>query len=94
MKLKADSGYLGVNKLHENSQTPHKNSKLHKLTKEEKRENKELSKERICVENVFAKLKVFKILTCKYRNRRKRFGLRFNMIAGLCNHEIDIKNAA
>jgi len=23
----------------------------------------------------------------QYRNRRKRFGLRFNLIAGICNYE-------
>ncbi|WP_416375262.1 hypothetical protein [Spiroplasma poulsonii] len=31
----------------------------------------------------FAILKKFKIITEKYRNRRKRFGLRFNLIASI-----------
>ena len=31
------------------------------------------------------KLKIFKILPLHYRNRRKRFGLRANLIAGLVN---------
>ncbi|RGD91737.1 IS5/IS1182 family transposase, partial [Acinetobacter sp. SWAC57] len=30
-------------------------------------------------------LKVFRILSERYRNRRKRFGLRMNLIAGLIN---------
>ncbi|MDR2707980.1 MAG: IS5/IS1182 family transposase, partial [Nitrososphaerota archaeon] len=29
----------------------------------------------------------FKIVSDRYRNRRKRFGLRFNLIAGICNYE-------
>ncbi|MGL5922439.1 MAG: IS5 family transposase, partial [Chroococcidiopsis sp.] len=30
----------------------------------------------------------FKILSLTYRNRRKRFGLRFNLIAALYNYEL------
>jgi len=30
---------------------------------------------------------VFRILLERYRNRRRRFGLRFNLIAALCNLE-------
>lgn len=33
-------------------------------------------------------LKRFKIIADKYENRRKRFGLRFNLIAGIYNWEI------
>jgi predicted DNA-binding protein YlxM (UPF0122 family) len=32
-----------------------------------------------------AKIKVFKIVAQKYRNRRKKFGLRFNLICALIN---------
>ncbi|MGL6083317.1 MAG: IS5/IS1182 family transposase, partial [Gammaproteobacteria bacterium] len=31
------------------------------------------------------KLKYFRILTERYRNRRKRFGLRMNLIVGMVN---------
>jgi hypothetical protein len=72
IKLYADTGYLEINKIHSNSEIPHKNSKNHKLTKEEKRENRELSKKRIIIENVNAEIKVFKILGGKYRNKRKK----------------------
>jgi len=34
-------------------------------------------------------LKVFRILSERYRNRRRRFGLRFNLIAALYNHELN-----
>ena len=39
-------------------------------------------------ENVRGMLKRFKIISDKYRNRRKRFGLRFNLIAGIYNLEL------
>ena len=41
------------------------------------------------VEHVIRSLKIFRILAERYRNRRKRFGLRFNLIAALYNHELD-----
>lgn len=83
----ADSGYQGIDKLHANSQTPKKKSKLHPLTVEQKAANREISRVRITVENVIGRLKVFRILAERYRNRRKRFGLRFNLLAAICNLE-------
>ncbi|MFM6500410.1 MAG: hypothetical protein ACKPHW_00095, partial [Microcystis panniformis] len=43
------------------------------------------AKERIIFEHIHRHLKIFKILSSRYRNRRKRFGLRFNLIAGIYN---------
>lgn len=88
----ADAGYLGISNLHENSQIPAKKSKLHPLTKEQKSYNHKLSSERIFVENVIRRLKIFRILSERYRNRRKRFGLRFNLIAAIYNLELATKN--
>ncbi|MGV5006143.1 IS5/IS1182 family transposase, partial [Acinetobacter variabilis] len=36
-------------------------------------------------------LKTFKILAERYRNRGKRFGLRFNLITGIYNLELSKK---
>jgi hypothetical protein len=70
---------------------PHKKSKLHPLTDEQKRANKLLASKRIFVEHVIGVIKRFKIIADRYRNRRKRFGLRFNLIAGIYNYELDLK---
>lgn len=80
-------GYLGIKKIHDNIEIPTKSSKLHPLTDEQKQENMVKATARICVEHVNAKLKVFQILTQRYRNRRKRFNLRFNLICGLVNFD-------
>jgi len=56
--------------------------KKNPLTKEDKKKNRELSNERVANENVIGMVKQFKIIADRYRNRRKRFGLRFNLIAG------------
>jgi hypothetical protein len=83
-----DSGYQGVLSFHKNSEIPKKKSKKHPLTKEEKANNCRISRQGVLIEHVNAKLKVFKILANKYRNRRKRFGIRFNLISALLNWEI------
>jgi hypothetical protein len=40
-------------------------------------------------ENVIGMLKRFKIIADRYRNRRKRFALRFNLISAIYNFEIN-----
>lgn len=87
MLIKGDLGYLGIQEIHNNSQIPKKNSKKKPLSKADKAYNKKLSSERIFIEHVIGKLKIFKIISERYRNRRKRFGLRFNLIAGIYNWE-------
>jgi transposase len=77
--------------LHENSQTPFKKSKYHALTQREKQKNRVLARKRIVIEHIFCKLKVFRILSERYRNRRKRFALRFNLIAAIYNLELNSK---
>ena len=66
---------------------PKKRTKLHPLTKEAKLTNKAKASLRITVEHVNAKIKTFKILGEKYRNHRKRFGLRFNLICAFINSD-------
>ena len=51
------------------------------------------SNERVVGEHINRRLKIFKILADRYRNRRKRFGLRFNLIAGLYNYELRLNLA-
>lgn len=84
-KLLADSGFNGLLKYHKNSVIPHKNSKLIKLNKEQKQQNRALASNRICIEHVNRELKIFRILKDVYRNKQKRFGLRVNLIAAITN---------
>ena len=86
----ADSGYRGLQKLHAKSRTPHKKPRKSELTEEQGQSNRELARRRVVVEHVIRCLKVFRILAGRYRNRRKRFSLRFNLIAGLYNYELSL----
>ncbi|WP_342255197.1 transposase family protein [Spiroplasma endosymbiont of Zeiraphera isertana] len=87
-KVFVDSGYQGIQNIHKNTFLPFKKSKYNQLTPIQKEYNKTLSKIRIKIEHVFAKLKRFKILSLKYRNKIRRFALRFNLIAGIYNFEL------
>ena len=83
----ADLDYLGLERLHTHSLLPVKAAKHHPLTYEEKRANRTLARLRLHIERVIGRLKVFRILAERYRGRRKRFGLRFNLISGIHNFE-------
>jgi hypothetical protein len=61
---------------------------LRQSPKEDKKKNRELSSQRVLNENVIGMVKRFKIIAVRYRNRRKRFGLRFNLIAEIYNFEL------
>lgn len=86
--VQTDSGYQGIKQYHANSELPYKNSKKHPLTKEQKQQNHKVSGSRVVVEHTIRRLKVFRVLGERYRNRRKRFGLRVNLFAGICNYEL------
>ena len=89
IKSQTDSGYQGIGKYHQNSELPYKHSKKIKLTKEQKKHNHLVSSSRVQIEHIIRELKVFRILGERYRNRRKRFGLRVNLIAGIYNYELN-----
>lgn len=81
----ADKGYLGFGSDHVMSRTPHRKPRNGTLTQEQKRHNRVLAGLRMNIEHVIRQLKVFRVLSSIYRNRRRRFGLRLNLIAALCN---------
>lgn len=82
-----DLGYLGIDKLHKNTDIPKKKSKNYQLTDDDKKLNRTQASKRIFVEHINAKIKTFQILKQAYRNRRKRYNLRVNLICGLINFD-------
>lgn len=92
IKCLADKGYQGIQKHHYFSHIPKKKPRKGKISYLDKKANRELAKQRVIIENVFAHLKRFRILQGRYRNRRKRFGLRFNLIASIYNYELNLSS--
>ena len=83
-----DSAYQGLESLHKKTELPKKRGRKKALSKVDKCSNQDLSSRRTLVENVIGSLKRFRILSERYRNRRKRFGLRFNLITAIHNFEL------
>jgi hypothetical protein len=80
-----DSGYQGLDKIHRATELPYKATKTKPLDKEEREYNHALSRYRVIVENIIGDIKTFKILSDRYRNKRKRYGIKFHIISGIVN---------
>jgi len=83
-----DSGYQGIERYHASSYVPIKRPSKGRLTQREREYNRTLSQERIGIEHINRSLKIFRILSSRYRNRRRRYGLRCNLIAAIYNYEL------
>lgn len=81
----ADKGYKGILNVHFDSLIPIKATKNHKLTDEERSFNSSLAKHRIIIEHINRYIKRFKILSYRYRNKRRRFSLRVSLICVIYN---------
>ncbi|WP_455046052.1 transposase family protein [Leptotrichia trevisanii] len=57
-----------------------KSTKNYKLTEEDKEYNSTISKQRIYIEHVNRHIKRFRILSTCYRNKRRKFIMRFSLI--------------
>lgn len=77
----SDLGYFGVERI----TMPNKKPKGKELTLEQKQFNRELSKQRIKIEHTIGRMKVFQILSQRYRNDLANHSLIFKNIAGLHN---------
>jgi len=90
--MKADSGYQGIAAYHKNSEIPFKKGKDRPLSEAEKKFNHRLARERIAIEHVNRQIKVFRIMSDRYRNRRRRHKLRMTLICAIRNSEIRHNN--
>jgi hypothetical protein len=90
IRIDADRGYVGIEKLHANSRIPKKASKKHKLTTAEQAYNQGLARDRVVIEHIHAKIKTFKIMAYPYRNHCRRHLLRISLICGVINFELRI----
>lgn len=84
----ADKGYQGITKIHANSITPQKKPPRKRLSHEQKQANRALARLRVKVEHGIRLLKRFRILSERYRNRRRHFTRRMHLLAGIINFEL------
>lgn len=86
--VKADSGYQGIEQLHADSRLPKKSGKKRPLAARDKKANKKLAKQRVAIEHVIGKIKVFRIMAERYRNKRRKHNMRMKLICGIYNFEL------
>ena len=86
---KFDSGYQEIQKLMDKVSIPYKNTKLHKLTDEEKKYNKNLSSVRIKIEHTNRCIKIFRIIKEVYRNHMNRYDKRLQIICAIYNMNLN-----
>ena len=87
--LIGDLGYFGYEKIHKKTITPTKQTKNQKLSKEETARDREISRQRIIIEHVFASMKRFQIIGSLYLDNLKKLHKIINIIAGI--HNLNIK---
>lgn len=90
VEILADSGFLGINKYHSNARIPYKATKNQPLTKEQKQFNKQLAKDRILIEHINRRCKIFRLVKELYRGKHKKFNKNWNMVAMLVNFSYTI----
>jgi hypothetical protein len=81
-------GYQGISKVHANSITPQKKPPRQRLDVVDKQANRALAQLRVKVEHGIRRLKRFRILAERYRNRRRHFTRRVHLLAGIINFEL------
>jgi len=86
--LIGDKGFQGICAFHALSLTPFKKPRKGELTPEQKAFNSTLSKFRMLIEHVNRRIKRFKILQYRYRNKQRKHLLRVSLICGIYNYEL------
>jgi len=93
VELEEDLGYQGIQKDFPNLKTkiPIKKLRGKKLTKQQKRYNKKLSKERVLVEHAISKVKKFGIIGQEFRNRLNSYDTKMSVVTGIVNFRTMLK---
>ena len=84
----ADKGFQGIGAIHSLSLTPFKKPRKGELSSEQKAFNSSLSKFRMLIEHVNRRIKRFKILQIRYRNKQRKHLLRVSLICGFYNYKL------
>jgi DDE superfamily endonuclease len=84
-QLLADSGCQGIHKHHQKSTLPIKKKNGKSFSVENKAHNKALSKQRVFIEHVNRRCKIYRIVKDVYRGKHKNYSLTWNLVAALVN---------
>jgi len=85
LEKNTDSGFQGIQKLHQKVNLPQKASKLNPLTDAQKKQNTEKASKRVPIEHVNRNCKIFKICGCRYRGKHKNYQDTWLLIVSIVN---------
>lgn len=89
----ADSGFQGIQHIHENTWLPHKGTLKRPLTSQQKEENHILSSFRVVVEHSAGGMKRFRAFSHVFRNKLEKLVDQVALIsAGLWNYHLEFAN--
>jgi hypothetical protein len=80
-----DLGYQGLEIEQARVLIPYKRPKQRELEPEQIAFNQQFARLRVIVEHAIRRLKIFRILKERYRNRRRRFEQRLQLMTGIVN---------
>jgi len=96
-QIKTDKGFIGIKELFPNAEVPHKASKYHPLTQEQKQFNRQLAQERIMIEHRNRECKIFRICKERYRGKHKNYEKTWKLVSAIVNLKLStrhLKNAS
>jgi DDE superfamily endonuclease len=91
-KIKTDKGFLEIKRLYPNAEVPHKSSKHHPLTKEQKQYNRQLAKERTMIEHRNRECKIFRICKEQYRGKHKNYEKTWKLVSAIVNLKLSTRH--
>ena len=96
-QIKTDKGFIGIKELFPRAEVPHKSSKHHPLSKEQKQDNRQLASERIIIEHRNRECKIFRICKERYRGKHKNYEKTWKLVSAIVNLKLStrhLKNAS
>ncbi len=90
--IKTDKGFQGIKELYPKSEVPHKASKYHRLSKEQKQYNRQLAKERSGVEHRNRECKIFRICKEQYRGKHKNYEKTWKLVSAIVNLKLSTRH--
>lgn len=91
-RIKTDKGFIGIKQLYPNAEVPFKSSKHHPLTKEQKRYNRQLAKERTMIEHRNRECKIFRICKDRYRGKHKNYEKTWKLVSAIVNLKLSTRH--
>ncbi len=90
--IKTDKGFQGIKELYPKAEVPYKSSKYHPLSKDQKRYNRQLAKERIVVEHRNRECKIFRICKERYRGKHKNYEKTWKLVSAIVNLKLSTRH--